>query len=85
MSFRARAITHQNQISSYHRLVRRINHQVLSSPRAQAERQAILAPDPDDHPEDWERLLGEIDESDNVEMTRREDGSIHVRWSWPEP
>lgn len=84
MSFRARTITHQNQISSYHRLVRRINHQVLSSPRVLAERQTILVPYPHDHPEDWERLLNEIEESDNVEMIRCEDGSIHVRWSCPE-
>ncbi|MFC0709237.1 DUF1654 domain-containing protein [Azorhizophilus paspali] len=84
MSFRARAITHQNQISSYHRLVRRINHQVSSSPKAMAERQATLAPEPHDNPEDWERLLSEIEESDNVEMTKHKDGSITVRWSWPE-
>ncbi|MFC0708674.1 DUF1654 domain-containing protein [Azorhizophilus paspali] len=63
---RARAITHQNQISSYHRLVWRINHQVLSLSRAMTERQAILAPSPNDHPEDWERLLGKIEESDNA-------------------
>lgn len=84
MSLKARAVTHQSQISSYHRLIRRINHQVSSSSKAMAERQASLAPEPHDHPEDWERLLSEIEGSDNVEMVRREDGSIHVRWICPE-
>lgn len=72
-------ITHQRQISSYNRLLRRVNR-VLTTPRALLECQANLSPDPDDHPDDWERLLLEIEETDGVTMTRRPDGSVHVRW-----
>ena len=73
------SITHQRQISSYHRLVRRVNR-VLTTPRAKVERQADLAPEPEDRPEDWERLMDEIRETDGVAMTCRDDGTVHVRW-----
>lgn len=75
----AQTITHQRQASSYGRLVRRINH-LITTPRAQYERQANLARQPDDRLEDWERLLEEIQQTDGVSMTRRPDGSIHVCW-----
>lgn len=75
----AQAITHQRQLSTYNRLVRRVNR-LITTPRAQVERQANLAPHPDDLPEDWERLLDEIQQTDGVAITRRPDGSIHVRW-----
>lgn len=76
---RAQSITHQRQASSYGRLVRRINH-LITTPRAQVERQANLARHPDDRPEDWERLLDEIQQTDGVAMTHRADGTVHVRW-----
>ncbi|WP_313128089.1 DUF1654 domain-containing protein [Stutzerimonas nitrititolerans] len=75
----ARAITHQRHISSYNRLLRRVNH-LITTPRARVERQANLAPHPDDRPEDWERLLDEIQQIEGVSMTLRSDGSVHVRW-----
>ncbi|ASL26216.1 DUF1654 domain-containing protein [Azotobacter chroococcum] len=80
---RARTVTHQTQISSYERLVRRVN-QAITSPMAQARRQALLSPAADDRPDDWERLLDEIQESENVSMTQQRDGSVHLRWSRPE-
>lgn len=73
------AITHYHQVSTYNRLVHRVNR-LITTPRAQVERQANLAPHPDDLPEDWERLLDEIQQTDGVAITRRPDGSIHVRW-----
>nr|WP_232487258.1 DUF1654 domain-containing protein [Azotobacter chroococcum] len=51
---------------------------------AQARRQALLSPAADDRPDDWERLLDEIQESENVSMTQQRDGSVHLRWSRPE-
>lgn len=76
---RTHTIGHQRQLSSYSRLVRRVNH-AISTPRAQRECQANLAPQQDDRPEDWERLLDEIQQTDGVAMTKRSDGSVHVRW-----
>lgn len=74
-----RSITHQRQLSSYHRLVRRVSL-VITTPRAQVERQADLAPQPGDRPEDWERLIDEIQTAEGVALTKRPDGSVHVRW-----
>ncbi|WP_217476592.1 DUF1654 domain-containing protein [Stutzerimonas stutzeri] len=76
----AQTITHQRQASSYGRLVRRINH-LITTPRAQYERQANLARHPDDRLDDWERLLDEIQQTDGVAMTKRPDGTVHVCWS----
>ncbi len=73
------AITHHYQASTYNRLIRRVNL-IITTPRARVERQANLAPQPDDLPEDWERLLDEIQQTEGVALTRRPDGSIHVRW-----
>jgi len=72
-------ITHQRQLSSYHRLVRRINH-TITTPRAQRERQANLFPSQADRPEDWERLLEEIQQTDGVALMKRPDGSVYVTW-----
>lgn len=72
-------IGYQHQLSSYHRLVRRVNL-VITTPRAQVERQVSLAPLPGDRPEDWERLIEEIQDADGVALTKRPDGSVHVRW-----
>lgn len=80
---KARSAAHQTQISTYERLLRRVNL-VLTSPRAQRERQACLSPAPDDRPEDWERLLDEIQDSENVSMTQQTDGSVHLRWTCPD-
>lgn len=73
-------ITHQREVSSYERLVRRINA-TLSGPLAQIEKQANLTPDPSDCAEDWQRLLEEIELAEGVTMTKRSDGSVHLRWS----
>lgn len=79
----AATLHHQNQLSSYHRLVRRVSL-AITAPTAQRERQANLRPGPDDRPEDWERLLEEIEQADNVTMRRRPDGSVHVIWTGSE-
>lgn len=76
----AKSITHQREVSSYERLVRRINAS-LTSPLALIEKQANLMPSEDDSAEDWQRLLEEIELADGVTMTKRQDGSVHVRWS----
>lgn len=75
----AKTITHQRDISGYGRLVRRVNR-ILMTRRAQYERQANLSPSPDDHPEDWQRLLDEMQEQDGASVTLRPDGSVYVCW-----
>lgn len=77
------SFTHPSQLSTYHRLVRRVKR-TITTPRAQRECQANLAPQQDGRPEDWERLLEEIEQADNVTMRRRPDGSVHVIWTGSE-
>lgn len=74
-----RAVTHQTQISGYERLARRIQG-VISTPRAQVERQAVISRQPDDQQSDWDRLLEELRDTDDVTMTPRSDGSVHLAW-----
>jgi Tfp pilus assembly protein PilN len=76
---RARAVTHQTQISGYERLARRIQS-VISTPRAQVERQAVISRQLDDQQSDWDRLLEELRDTDGVTMTPRSDGSVHLAW-----
>lgn len=76
---RARAVTHQTQISGYERLARRIQS-VISTPRAQVERQAVISRQPDEMQGDWDRLMEEIRDSDGVTLTPRGDGSMHLAW-----
>lgn len=73
------ALSHPSHLSTYQRLVRRVNR-AITTPRAQRERQANLAREPDDRLEDWERLLDEIQQADGVAMTKRSDGSVYVTW-----
>ncbi|WP_313226745.1 DUF1654 domain-containing protein [Stutzerimonas chloritidismutans] len=75
----AHTFTNHHQVSGYSRLVRRVNR-AITTPRALRERQANLAREPDDRPEDWDRLLDEIQQADDVAMTRRTDGSVYVTW-----
>jgi hypothetical protein len=84
MPYSARPVTHQRQISSYNRLLRRVNH-LLTTPRARRECQANLSPLPGDLPDDWERLLEEIEQDDNARMIKRPDGSVWVCWRSIQP
>lgn len=78
----ARAVTHQREISTYHRLMRRVN-QSIASQGATRRRQAVLKPAPDDRPEDWDRLVDEIEQTEGARLSRRPDGSVCVCWGRP--
>ncbi|MFG5864447.1 DUF1654 domain-containing protein [Metapseudomonas sp. CR1201] len=54
---------------------------VITSPRAQAECQANIAREPHESPEDWQLLLEQISEAEEVRMTHRDDGSVHLAWT----
>ena len=80
----AHAVTHQREISSYHRLVRRINRSIASQ-GATHLRHAVLKPSPEDRPEDWDRLMDEIEQTEGARLSRRPDGSVCVCWGRPSP
>lgn len=57
---------------------------IISSPKAQKDRMAVLNRQEDDNPEFWERLLEEISENDNVTIAHRDCGGVNVFWTVPE-
>ena len=57
---------------------------IISSPKAQKDKMAVLERLEGDNPEFWERLLEEISENDNVTIAHRDDGGVNVFWTVPE-
>lgn len=56
---------------------------VINSPKAQKDKSALLERFPSDRPEDWDQLLEEISENDNVTIAHRDDGNVQVFWTVP--
>lgn len=54
---------------------------VINSPGAQKSKAAVLERHPSDRPEDWDQLLDEIAENDNVTIAHRDDGRIQLFWT----
>lgn len=55
----------------------------INSPRAQKAKSTLLERSPSDRPEDWDRLLDEISENDNVTIAHRDDGNVQIFWTVP--
>lgn len=66
----------------YERLAQRVQ-KIINGPTAQRSRSALLVRQPDESPEDWQRLLDEISENDNVTLAWRDDGGIQLFWVVP--
>lgn len=75
------SISHFTEISGYQQIALRIN-KTLQKASIQAKRYAYLKPLPSDHPEDWERILDEIELAENVRLTRIRGGNGRVRVGW---
>ncbi|WP_062382007.1 DUF1654 domain-containing protein [Pseudomonas abietaniphila] len=56
---------------------------IINSPKAQKAKAALLERLPTDRPEDWDQLLDEIAENDNVTIAHRDDGNVQVFWTVP--
>lgn len=56
---------------------------IINSPAAQKARSVVIAKEEHEAPGDWERFLDEVAENDNVTMTHRDDGSVHLAWTVP--
>jgi hypothetical protein len=67
---------------SYVRMGMRIQ-KIINSPTAQKARSALIFRLPDEPMDEWERLLEEIDENDNVTLAWRDDGGVQVFWVVP--
>lgn len=68
------------QPTPYELLALRIKKQILT-PKAQAERRAVIARLPDEPEEAWSRLLDELAEEESVQMDRRDDDAVHLTWT----
>ncbi|MCF4997383.1 DUF1654 domain-containing protein [Pseudomonas syringae] len=56
---------------------------IINSPTAQKAKAALIFRLPDEPQDDWEQLLKEIDENDNVTLAYRDDGGVQIFWVVP--
>lgn len=68
------------QPSPYELMAARLQ-KIINAPAVQLARSALLYKQPEESQEDWERILEEIAESDNVKLARRDDGAVQVSWT----
>ncbi|WP_296256159.1 MULTISPECIES: DUF1654 domain-containing protein [unclassified Pseudomonas] len=66
----------------YERLALRIQ-KIINSTTAQKSRSALIFRLADELEDDWNQLLGEIAENDNVTLAWRDDGGVQVFWTVP--
>lgn len=67
---------------AYERMGMRVQ-KIINSPTAQKAKAALIFRLPDEPAVDWERLLEEIDENDNVTLAYRDDGGVQIFWVVP--
>lgn len=68
--------------NSYVQLGTRIQ-KIINGPTAQRSKAALIYRLPDESSQDWETLLEEIAENDNVTLAHRDDGGVQVFWTVP--
>ncbi|MBO9552191.1 DUF1654 domain-containing protein [Pseudomonas sp.] len=56
---------------------------IINSPAAQKAKSAVIAKEEHEATYDWERILDEVAENDNVTVAHRDDGSVHLAWTVP--
>nr|WP_095920363.1 DUF1654 domain-containing protein [Pseudomonas sp. QTF5] len=67
---------------AYERLGMRVQ-KIINSPTAQKAKAALIFRLQDEPVDEWERLLEEIDENDNVTLAHRDDGGVQIFWVVP--
>ena len=68
--------------TSYQQLGMRIQ-KIINNPLAQRSRAALIFRLEQETPEDWDTLLAEIAENDNVTLAYRDDGGVQIFWTVP--
>lgn len=69
-------------LSTYAQLGMRLQR-AINSPGAQRSKSALLERLPDDLEEDWNQVLEELDDTDNVTVAHRDDGHVQIFWTVP--
>ncbi|KAF1024800.1 MAG: hypothetical protein GAK37_03029 [Pseudomonas sp.] len=67
---------------AYTRLAVRVQ-KIINSTTAQSSKAALIFRMPDEPVDEWERLLEEIAENDNVTLAYRDDGGVQIFWVVP--
>ncbi|PRA33735.1 hypothetical protein CQZ99_10030 [Pseudomonas poae] len=67
---------------AYQRLAIRVQ-KIINSTNAQKAKAALIFRLPDEPEDEWERLLEEIAENDNVTLAYRDDGGVQIFWVVP--
>jgi hypothetical protein len=68
--------------SSYELLGLRIQR-AINTPKAQTAKSVLLERSANDDESDWDRILDEIAENENVTIAHRDDGLIQLLWTVP--
>lgn len=68
--------------TSYELLGMRLQR-AINSPAAQKSKTALLERLPSDRAEDWDQILEELGDTDNVTLAYRDDGHVQVFWTVP--
>ncbi|WP_136477024.1 DUF1654 domain-containing protein [Pseudomonas sp. DG56-2] len=68
--------------TSYELLAMRIQR-TINATAAQTSKRAVIYKASDELLEDWDQLLMDIDEADNVTLAHRDDGGVLVSWVVP--
>ena len=72
----------QTSPDAYTRLAVRVQ-KIINSTNAQKAKAALIFRLPDEPENDWQRLLEEIAENDNVTLAYRDDGGVQIFWVVP--
>ena len=67
---------------AYERLAIRVQ-KIINSTSAQKAKAALIFRLPDEPEDEWQRLLEEIAENDNVTLAYRDDGGVQIFWVVP--
>lgn len=78
----AKAAKQPTPVSTYELMGTRIQR-IINAPAAQKAKSALIYRSPDEDQADWDRIIGEIAENDNVTLAHRDDGGIQLFWTVP--
>ena len=78
----AKAKSIPKPLSSYEQLGMRIQR-AINAPQAQASKSVLLERSENDAAADWDQILEEIAENDNVTVAHRDDGLTQLFWVVP--
>lgn len=70
--------------TSYEQLFFRIFRQI-NRPSAQLQRRTVIERLPDESVDDWDLLISSLEEDENVQVVRLENGAVQLSWRSQHP